>query len=104
MERGAAVEVEASVGVEGRVVELEAVGELHGDSPGVTVAKGDEDTVAASWPADAMRHGGVMLGLSPNASSISPNHGQDAAVSSPPSVLTPVLGAFSLCGTCTSQD
>ena len=52
-------------------------------------------TTATSREDEAMRTGGVTDGRSPIASSIKVYHFQDAAVVSPPSVLTPVLGHFS---------
>jgi hypothetical protein len=52
----------------------------------------DGEVKAASGPDEAIRLGGVMEGLPPIASSKTEYLLQDAAVTSPSSVLTPVCG------------
>ena len=52
---------------------------------------------------EAKKTGGVRDGLAPSASSIREYHFQEAAVTPPPSVLTPVRGFLSSCGWKDSQ-
>ncbi len=52
----------------------------------------DGEVTAASGPDEAIRLGGVMEGLLPITSSKTEYHFQDAAVTSPSSVPTPVCG------------
>ena len=60
----------------------------------VTTGRG----VTTSRLDEAKRTGGVTDGLAPSASSIREYHFQEAAVTPPPSVLTPVRGFLSSCG------